>query len=442
MDGVLCLNQRDPTVNAPFGAHDPCILWDAQTARYYSYSTDVWLPQYGLNDPIGIPVRISHDLVHFTFRGTVLSPAAVDEGRDNGAYPPTRSFWAPFVERVGDEYRMYYAATRAFGSSESRIWLATASHPLGPFQNRGVAADTWGTDDSLPNAIDPHILRSPEGVYLVYGSFFGGIYLKELDDATGLPVEPPNVLGRCISHKQSPVRLDGPEGAAVLYRPENRCYYLFQSYGWLGDGYDIRVGRAAHPWGPYYDGDGRDLRGEGLGRKLAGSYRFSATAPNAAPGDGWQWGGLRGLGHGVPFLDPVRQRWFFVHHVRDGAKRGRTYDPVFRRWSYPDHYLIVRPMFFLEDGWPVFGPEPFSGEDLTPVPPPNGTRTWELLRLDDKDNGQKRSALVPLSPEDSLFRRCVCYRCRDFENGGRPVLALTGFDGDGTAVWGKLRDDN
>ena len=43
---------------------------------------------------------------------------------------------------------MYYSATRAFGSSESRIWLAVSDRPEGPFENRGVVADTWGTEYS------------------------------------------------------------------------------------------------------------------------------------------------------------------------------------------------------------------------------------------------------------------------------------------------------
>lgn len=437
MEGILRLNLPDLEANPPFGSHDPGMLWDPVTGLYYSYSTDVYMPRNGLRERIGIPVRSSPDLVHFTYRGTVLSPAAIAQGRDNGAEPPTGSFWAPYVEYVHGEYRMYYSATRAFGSSESRIWLAVSESPLGPFENRGVAADTWGTDDSLPNAIDPHILRTGEGVWLVYGSFFGGIYLKELDDGTGLPLEGPKALGRCISHKLPPPAPDGPEGPAILYCPETGYYYLFQSYGWLGDGYDIRVGRARSPLGPYLDHLGRDLAGQALGVKLAGSYRFSASAPNARTGGRWRWGGLRGPGHGVPFYDPVRRRYFFVHHVRDGAACLRSHDPVLDRDSYRYHYLMIRPMFFLANGWPVLGPEPFAGEALEPCPMPGGLRRWELLRHPGGSSGQSRSVRLSLEPEDPLLRQSICYPCRDFENGGREILALTGLDENGCAFWGK-----
>ena len=436
LSGVLRLNEPDVEGNPPYGSHDPSMMWDPRSGKYYSYCTDFGGPgNHGRR--IGIPVRVSGDLVHFTYHGPVLSPASVRQARDNGEYPPTRAFWAPYVEYSGEEYRMYYSATRDFGSSESRIWLAVAKDPLGPFENRGVAVDSWGTDDSLPNAIDPHVLHTPEGqVWLIYGSFFGGIYMKELRSDTGLPVDPdPRFLGQCVAHKMPPPALDGPEGAAIQYCPETGYYYLFLSYGWLGDGYDIRVGRSRAPLGPYLDYQGRDMAGKSLGLKLANSYHFRAAAPNRKAGGGWQWGGLRGPGHGVPFFDPVSGRYFFVHHLRDGNPRDRRYDPVFDRHSYRNHYMMIRPMFFV-DGWPVLGPEPYAGEACLPVGPPAGAM-WEMIVLDDLDNRMKTSGNVRLAADSPLLRRSVCYRCADFENGGE-ALALTGIDEFGQCCWGKV----
>ena len=437
LNGILRLNDPDMERNPAYGSHDPSMMWDERSGLYYSYCTDFGGPGGGTGRKIGIPVKVSPDLVHFTYKGTVLSAAAVRQGRDNGKYPPTRSFWAPYVERVGEEYRMYYSATRAFGSSESRIWLAVSDDPLGPFENRGVVVDTWGTDDRAPNAIDPHVLHTPEGkVYLIYGSFFGGIHMKELRPDDGMPVEPdPCVLGRCVARKMPPPAPDGPEGAAVQYCPETGYYYLFLSYGWLGDGYDIRVGRSKEPLGPYLDYMGRDMAGESLGLKLAGSYHFRASAPRARPGRNWQWGGLRGPGHGVPFFDPVSRRYFFVHHIRDGNPGDCKYDPVFDRYSYRYHYMMIRPMFFL-NGWPVLGPEPFTGESCQAERPPEGAM-WEMIVLDDRDNRMKTSGNVRLEPDSPLLRQSVCYRCSDFENGGE-TLALTGIDEFGQCCWGKL----
>ncbi len=474
MDGILRLNDFDVKRNAALGSHDPSMMWDPVTRAYYSYSTDTYMPFCGLNDKIGIPVRSSKDLVHFRYEGTVLSEAAIAQGRDNGEYPPTRSFWAPYVEYVKGEYRMYYAATRAFGSSESRIWLAVAKHPLGPFENRGVVMDTWGTDDAAPNAIDAHIVWDGERCYLVYGSFFGGIFLKELNGETGLPVDGDvRSFGQCISKRNPRPVIDGPEGAAVIFVPETRYYYLFQSYGWLGDNYDIRVGRSRRLQGPYLDWKGRCLVEDSMGVRIAGSYRFRAEAPNAGNArKEWSFNGFRGPGHGVPFYDPRRNAYFFVHHIRDGANIDRKYDPKEQRDSYRMHYLMIRPMFFV-NGWPVLSPEPYVGEPMTatgvgglsaaawtdeksfgrawPGMPAgraasvadavqesleNVISGWELIRFEENGNRIRLSADIGFQKARKLVKNGVFHRCWDFENS-RPVTVVSGIDQNGNAYWGK-----
>ncbi len=439
MKNPLRLNDYNVRRNAAAGSHDPSMMFDPITRKYYSYCTDIYGPPLGLPAQIGIPVRSSPDLVHFTYEGIVMSDAAIAEGRCNGEYPDTVNFWAPYVEYIRGEYRMYYSATRAFGSSESRIWLAVAKNPLGPFENRGVAADTWGTDDTYPNAIDPHIIWDAEKCFLVYGSFFGGIYIKELNPATGLPLDGnPKTLGRCISRKAKHPRIDGPEGAAIAYVKETGYYYLFQSYGWLGEDYDIRVGRSRCVTGPYRDRQGRDLVGESMGDKLAGSYRFQASAPPAGEDkQKWKWDGFRAPGHGVPFYDPVRKGWFFVHHIRDGARVNREIDRLGGRASYRWHYMMVRAMFFL-DGWPVLSPEPYAGEPLREqIRPEEAAGRWELIFFDDDSNKLKTSRICSLSADHPYLRRGRLLRCWDFENQ-KTVTALTGTDDFGIAYWGKL----
>lgn len=438
MKNPLRLNDYNVHRNPPAGSHDPSVMWDPVTEKYYSYSTDVYGPAIGTDALIGIPVRSSPDLLRFRYEsGAVLSPAAIAQGRDNGSYPPTGNFWAPYAEYVRGEYRLYYSATRAFGSSESRIWLCVSDNPLGPFENRGIVADTWGTDDSFPNAIDPHVVWSEGRSWLVYGSFFGGIYIKELCSETGLPLEDPRALGTCISRKSSPPLIDGPEGAAVIFVPETGYYYLFQSYGWLGDGYDIRVGRSRHVTGPYTDREGADLAGGALGQKLAGSYRFTASQPPAgADNPHWQWAGFRGPGHGVPFFDPVSRSYFFVHHIRDGTACLGHPDQDGQRMSYQQHYLMVRQMSFL-DGWPVLCPEPYTeGTRTVSLTPEQAAGLWELIFFEQENNDQCESVLLSLNAEAPLLKNAVFHLCGDFENGGE-VLTLTGFDSRSRAVWGK-----
>lgn len=472
------LNLHDREKNPCFESHDPGMMYDPVSGCYYSYSTDG-----AITSPYrqGIQIRKSKNLVEFEYVGMALSEAAVAEGADNGEYPPTKGFWAPFTEYVNGEYRMYYSATKAFGSSESRIWLAVAARPEGPFENRGVVADTWGTTNAEPNAIDAHIVDTPEErKYLVYGSFFGGIFIKELDPVTGLCLNcTANDLGTRIAVKPEDSYIDGPEGAAVLYHPELKKYLLFLSYGWLGDDYDIRVGISERVEGPYLDRDGKSLNGVSLGQKLAGSYQFSASQPYAADyvvaqkdtgcakiqpcgdnepetgskpcGDNepesecaWEFGGFRGPGHGVPFYQETTGQYYFVHHVRDGAwKLHHGSEQPGDRLTFFMHYMMVRRMYFV-DGWPVFAPEPYtqepSAQELKKERKAQLCKEkalWEKIEFSNTDNKIQAGSFGTF-PED--FVCGVCGTAFDFENGGECEF-VSGYLKNNHAVWLKRKQE-
>jgi len=375
-----------------------------------------------------------------------LSEAAIAEGRDNGEFPPTKGFWAPYTEYVNGEYRMYYSATKGFGSSESRIWLAVAQKPEGPFENRGVVADTWGTTDAEPNAIDAHVVDTADGrKYLIYGSFFGGIFVKELDPATGLCLNcEAKDLGTRIAVKPKDSYIDGPEGAAVM-RVEDK-YYLFLSYGWLGDDYDIRVGVSNHVEGPYLDREGKSLDGVSLGQKLAGSYKFEAsnpyTNPNKKEDDPWQFGGFRGPGHGVPFYHEPTDKYFFVHHVRDGAMNlHHGSDAPGDRMTFFMHYMAVRRMYFVE-GWPVFAPEMYAEESsAAEVTAQQRTTwkqdgsTWEIIEFSNYNNKIKESVAGKF-PADFICG--VTGKAFDYENSGECEF-VSGYLANNHAVWMKRK---
>ncbi|MGN0299032.1 MAG: arabinan endo-1,5-alpha-L-arabinosidase, partial [Lachnospiraceae bacterium] len=421
------LNCHNRDLNPLFESHDPSMMWDPISHYYYSYATDA-----AINSPYkqGIPIRKSKDLVHFTYIGQALSEKAIAEGRNNGNFPPTRGFWAPYCHYYNGEYRLYYSATKAFGSSESRIWLATSDNPEGPFENRGVAMDTWFTSDRYPNAIDPHIIEDKDHrLWLVYGSFFGGIFIKELNPETGLSKSNnPKEFGIRIAKRPAHAHVDGPEGAAVIYA--DGYYYLFLSYGWLGDDYDIRVGRSKSVTGPYVDIQGKNLDGVSLGMKLAGSYRFDSKKPwakttgEAYSKPDWTFGGFRGIGHGIPFYDPMRKEYFFVHHLRDGSETlkhmpRRPHEQV----SYLMHYMAVRRMIFL-DHWPVFSPELFAGEKFVTLPAEKRSQyNWEWICLTYGNNKQVVSNHKAL-PKNLIH--WIIFRGFDFENSCE-CICLTGY---------------
>ena len=437
------LNNHNRKENVPFESHDPSMMYDPISGWYYSYCTDAAITSEYRQ---GIPVRRSRDLIEFEFVGNALSRDAIEEGRDNGdGNKPTGGFWAPFAEYVNGEYRLYYSATKAFGSSESRIWLAVAKHPEGPFENRGVVVDTWGTTDAEPNAIDPHIVDTPEGrKYFIYGSFFGGIFVKELDVTTGLSLDGNvHLLGKRIAHKPAESHVDGPEGAAVMYQPEKQRYYLFLSYGWLGNDYDIRVGVSETVEGPYVDREGRNLDGESLGQKLAGSYCFEAKRPFAREDEVWKFAGFRGPGHGVPFYSPVLGRYFFVHHVRDGAEN-LCYKPKqpWEKVSYRMHYMMVRTMYFVGD-WPVLAPEAYTGEEeAVLLSSENGQRAlaenteweWLVLSYDNNEISMSKHGALPEKPVDGVIG--ICY---DYENSSR-CMFLAAYTKKNEILWAKTEE--
>lgn len=233
--------------------------------------------------------------------------------------------------------------------------------------------------------------------------------------------------------------IDGPEGASVIYGSETGYFYLFQSYGWLGDTYDIRVGRSKSVTGPYLDWHGKSLVEEGMGLKLAGSYEFLAENPRAGEEKtDWEWGGFRGPGHGVPFYDEQSGKYYFVHHVRDGAEINRVYDEKEDRNSYQIHYMMIRPMFFVND-WPVFGAEPYQGENFEPVSKTDMEKlegNWELIVFDEFDNSMKHSEICTLEKNSVYFQNGIIYQCQDIENQ-KEVYIVTGIDNLGLAYWGK-----
>lgn len=475
------LNNHNRDENPLFESHDPSMMKDPISGCYYSYSTDTAITSEYQQ---GIPIRKSKDLINFEYIGRALSEKAIYQARDNGDFPPTEGFWAPFTEYTKNEYRMYYSATKAFGSWESRIWLAVSNSPEGPFENRGVVMDSWNTEPGSPNAIDPHIIEDEKGgKYLVYGSFFGGIYLKELDNETGMSKSSdPKETGKRIAIKPENSRLDGPEGAAVIFNPDTKYYYLFLSYGWLGENYDIRVGRSNSLWGPYLDYKGRDMNGLAHGLKLANSYCFEGDNPYASnqknKNQSWTYDGFRGPGHGVAFFDEEDGEYYFVHHIRDGAEELKVENPEsINPVTYIMHYMMVRKMKFIND-WPVFSPEPYAGDDkivgvggsLSLKEQQNNESmgkekiegNWELIIMDDFDNHVKRSTRIYLS-EDSILSfnkktgklhflgesgnlpdvlkdgTGIILPCFDFENSCDSIC-ITGLTPEGVAFWCKKRE--
>ena len=321
---------EDPKFSPNVSAHDPSIYHDG--TKYYTFGSH-------------FAVTSSTDLIHWVQESrdsqpaflygtsnwkTVLSDAFAHVG--NGA----SSTWAPAVTKFGDKFYMYYSLS-TFGSAVSYIGRVEADTITGPYSNSKLIVKSDGRGGA--NAIDPEVFWDNDGkLWMVYGSFFAGIYIKELyneGDNIGLPKE--DGYGKGIWAGGT-----GPEGPYIFYNPDTKFYYLMTSHASLSSNYNMRVGRSEKPDGPYYDYRGFDLTFMASGgAKLAGNYQFTGYAT-----------GYAALGHNSVVIKDGK--YMAVYHSRYKSGTGVS----------GNHNQFVSQLFFNQDGWPVMAPNKFAGESV------------------------------------------------------------------------------
>ncbi|GAB3635929.1 arabinan endo-1,5-alpha-L-arabinosidase [Hymenobacter arcticus] len=432
----------------PYNVHDPAVV-KADDGYYYMYSTDVG---YGISDAVltpGLQVRRSKDLVQWEFVGWALKglPAmGVAYITQRGA-TPNKLLWAPYVLKVGSEYRLYYSlASNAF--KVSAIGLATSASPTGPWTEKGLVVTTDNSSADITNGIDPTVIIDQQGQHhMYYGSAFDGIHMVKLDAATGLNATPgdrgPRIAQRGFTGGQINGNIEGPE---IIYNKEQRKYYLFISYDWLQTKYNVRVGRADSPAGPFLDFKGRDINlAEDHGPMILAPYQFDGHS-------GWQ-----GTAHCGVFDDGNGQ-YYMAHQGRPGIDS-----------YYMD--LHVRKIFWTPSGWPVVSPERYAGEDNGLVPPADLPGAWEQITLnyvvipgygneqltpnfqystpltlaaDGTFNNSTANTwtyaapLLTLRFSNGTTAPVYVQKGRDWENK-KATIILTGLDSNGTAVWAKKK---
>jgi arabinan endo-1,5-alpha-L-arabinosidase len=288
--------------------HDPAII--RQGAFYYLFSTGR-----------GIPIRRSSDLVHWQRTGRVFGEDIPQWAAE--AVPGAGGFWAPDISFSGGVYRVYYSIS-TYGSQRSVIGLVVnktldANSPDYKWTDCGMVVESaQGKTDF--NAIDADAFVDEHGdMWLVFGSFWGGIRLARMDVSSG-KVSDPNF----IPIAARPDAGGAVEGACVMRH--DGYYYLFASFDLCCKGvdstYKIMVGRSKMVTGPYLDRQERNMC-EGGGSLVLDS------------GERW-----RGPGHNEVLHDGDKD--YLVHHAYDAQNNGRP-------------TLLIRPITWDKDGWPVPG---------------------------------------------------------------------------------------
>ena len=336
-----------------YNVHDPSIIKEGEW--YYCYNTDV---AYGAAPRVGIMVRKSKDLVDWQYVGWAINglpTLAVQYITSNGA-TPVQGLWAPFIMKVGQEFRLYYSLAPTSGRT-SCIGLLTSTSPEGPWVEKGLVV-TSGNSGPGTNAIDPSVLVTPGGEHwMVYGSSWDGLFELQLNPGTGLALASGDKGLRKVRRGITGGIINGNlEGPEIIYNTQRAMYYLFVAYDWLSTKYNVRVYRSVTPNGPFLDFNGVNVDNQAdNGPMIIAPYRFSDH-------QGWQ-----GVSHCAVFQD--NGQYFIAHQGRPSA------NPAYM-------VLHVRKLFWTADGWPVASPERYALEDNADVPAANIIGQWDRIKFD------------------------------------------------------------
>ncbi len=293
------------------------------------------------------------------------------------------SVWAAntFYNEAMKKYVMYFCTTSSY--IKSNLCMAVSDTPEGKFEYTdtilysgftkttaeetniydvlGSDADISGylklggyNNEKWPNCIDPAVFTDADNrMWMVYGSWSGGIFLLELDPETGKPiheVKEGDPQGDSFDSYFG-YRLVGGghhaiEGPFIIYSPESGYYHLFVSYGGLtsNGGYQIRQFRSKTPMGPYVDAAGNGLGDEenymSYGLKMMGNYTLpSLSVTYMAPG-------------GQSAFQDDKGNYYITYHQRfdDGQEF---------------HEPRVHRMFITEDGWFTTSLYEYSDDELS-----------------------------------------------------------------------------
>lgn len=361
----------EDTLENTVGVHDPSIFKDPKSGMYYVYSTGM------------IDIYKSEDLINWTKTINTLPevPQCVYDMYKHDKKEEYSNIWAPdmFYDESDSEtpYHLTCSYSDAFGKNNSSIILFKSASPEGPWENGQIIFTSKADDEELGkvNAIDSNICVDHETgqKYMVYGSFWQGIHIKELnDDGT---VKDPSTAGKRIMSRYRGI--GGPEGPYIIYNEKTGYYYLFTSYDNLAETYNIRVARSKSITGPYVDAQGNsvdrydDDESEAkntYGYKLIGSYQFPFGTTNYGPG------------HNSILFDG---RWYLVHHMRN-VKGGYA-------------TLNVREMLWNEDGWPVVMPERYQNNRLFECGYTSLCGQWDFISIGDNTNSMLTSQKLILN---------------------------------------------
>lgn len=460
--------------------HDPTVTKDGE--YFYMYQTDA---SYGnAHEGHGhYPVRRSKDLVTWEHRGVAFSqtPSWVKDSLNNmrtrmdPPLPPidnpSYGFWAPYIQKVGNKFRMYYSVVVTnpiVGSDPGAYWTERAF--IGLAESNDLASNVWEDKGMVIqsvadgqetysrtspndwsgyfkfNAIDPSYVITPQGEHwLIYGSWHSGISAVQVNPDTGKPNQLNNledygvrIAGRGNVNSNRWQALEAPE---IIFNDETGYYYLFLAYDELSVAYNTRVVRSTEITGPYYGIDGANV--------TEGAEAFPIiTHPYAFDNHpGWV-----GFAHCSVFQNPETDEWFYASQARlpENIPGINASNAVMM-----GH---VRRIKWTEDGWPVVSPQRYAGVPQRVITEEDIIGTWEHIVLNYQYRTIQKSVHVVFNSNQTIGgnlsgtwsldsnagiltingRVHILENSWDWEASPRKTtITFTGINSEGRSVWGK-----
>ena len=284
--------------------------------------------------------------------------------------------------------------------NRSYLGLAQADSVEGPYTNQGIflrsgyragELDTYPVDGVTaynpavhPNVIDPAAFYDKNGnLWMVYGSYSGGIFVLAMDETTGMPEAGQGYGKHLVGGNYNAI-----EGSFVIYSPDSDYYYLFWSDAGFAadDGYNIRVARSRTPDGPYLDAAGNDMVNatvaNEMGNKMLGSHLWAS-----AFGDPSAQYGYNAPGHNSALYDEQLGKYLLFTHTRFPQEEGR-YENV------EAHSVRVHEMWLNKDQWLVVSPHryaPVTGDNI--VDPADLAGDYRLILQGKDSNGDEHKSV-------------------------------------------------
>ncbi len=264
-----------------------------------------------------ILIKSSTDMIHWEKVGTVFGltdPSWLTKE------VPGYGIWAPSVYEFGGKYYLYYCIS-TIGSQNSAIGVAvnTTLDPNSPDYKWVDGGMVIRSRTGSPyNCIDPNIVIDDEGkVWLNFGSYWGGIYQRQIDPATGHLLVPEEEKDTLYHLARRNVNNGAVEAAYMIWH--DGYYYLFTAFNPMDLSYHNRVGRSTSVHGPFVDREGREMTKGGGTVVTKGMYELQMP------------------GHASVFKDEDGQYYFVGEYFRKDSPS----------------IMMISTIVWDEDGWPV-----------------------------------------------------------------------------------------